>query len=137
MHALKSSARIIGAIPLASLAAQLEEAGNHEYITFIESNHDKFMKDYIAFKEKLKRIDEGLEDNSGKEPIPEDDLKDAYGALTDMIPQMDYDAVEMILEQLKEYKLPEKDTEIVSKLEKMLRSFEWDEMEALINGVHQ
>ena len=137
VHALKSSARIIGAIPLASLAAQLEEAGNHEDISFIESNHDKFMNDYIAFKEKLKRIDEGLEDNRGKEPIPEDELKDAYGALSEMIPQMDYDAVEMIIEQLKQYKLPEKDTEIVSKLEKMLRSFEWDEMEALINGVHQ
>ena len=90
------------------------------------------MDDYYAFKEKLKHIEEGAEDSSNKEPIPEDELREAYAALKDMIPQMDYDAVEMIVEQLKEYKLPAEDSEIISKIEKLLRSFDWDEMEVLI-----
>lgn len=132
VHALKSSARIIGAIPLAALAAQLEDAGNHENLEFIDNNHGKFMSDYLSFKEKLSHLDGGIEDNTNKEAISEDELKDAYGALSEMIPQMDYDAVEMILEQLKEYKLPAEDAEIISKLEKQLRSFDWDKMEVLI-----
>ena len=46
---------------------------------------------------------------------------------------MDYDAVEMILGQLKEYKLPKEDGELIGKLSRMLKGLEWDEMEQLIN----
>ena len=50
-----------------------------------------------------------------------------------MIPQMDYDAVEMILGQLKEYKLPKEDKDKMTELSKMLKVFDWEGMEALVN----
>ena len=65
-------------------------------------------------------------------PIPEDELKDAYSALADVIPQMDYDAVEMILASLHEYKLPDEDENKMAELEKMLKTFDWDGMEQLM-----
>ena len=46
---------------------------------------------------------------------------------------MDYDSVEMILDQLGGYRLPDKDREIMSKLSKLLKTFDWDKMEELIN----
>ena len=131
VHALKSSARIIGANALSELAASLEDAGNHEDISFIDENTGKLLTDYKAFKDKLERLKEE-EDSGDKEPIPEDELQGAYEALADVIPQMDYDSVEMILDQLKEYKLPDEDAEKMSKLAKMLKGFDWDGMEALI-----
>ena len=42
------------------------------------------------------------------------------------------DAVEMILSEIREYQLPDKDEEIFAKLEKMLPTLDWDAMEALI-----
>jgi hypothetical protein len=38
----------------------------------------------------------------------------------------------MILNQLKEYKLPDEDAAKMKELEKLLKSFEWDKMEELI-----
>ena len=67
-----------------------------------------------------------------KEAISDGELADAYSALKDCIPQMDYDAVEMILEQLSEYKLPEEDAGKMDSIRKMLKSFDWDGMEELI-----
>ena len=131
VHALKSSARIVGAMGLSSLAEKLENAGNNGDMDFINANAGKLMEDYLAFDEKLKKLDENS-DNSEKEMIPESELKDAYEALRELVPQMDYDSVEMVIGNLKEYRLPDKDAKIVADLEKMLRTLDWDSMAQML-----
>ncbi len=135
VHALKSSARIIGAMPLFELCQSLEDAGNKQDKEFIVMHTDELLKDYLEFKEKLSRLN-GDKDASDKDkqPIAPEDLKDAYGALKDVIPQMDYDSVEMILNNLNEYSLPKEDSEKISKLSQMLKVFDWEGMEELINS---
>ena len=129
VHALKSSCRIIGAHELSSYAATLEDAGNRNDIEFIEANTERFLLAYNEYKEKLRALKGVMTDDDGKEPIPEEELKDAYAALREVIPLMDYDAVQMILDGLMEYKLPEEDTIRIYDLSKMLKVFDWDAME--------
>lgn len=131
VHALKTSARIVGANSLSLLAEKLEEAGKNNDLEFIKENTGKLLRDYRAFKEKLADLEKKDEDLS-KEMIPDDVLKDAYEALKEVIPQMDYDSVEMIIEQVKEYKLPDDDMIRFSELERYLKLFDWDAMEKLI-----
>ena len=131
VHALKSTARIVGAEELSELARQLEDAGNSEDHDFIDANTGKLLEDYRAYGSKLSQLNRS-DDNEDKEPIPEDELSGAYEALREVIPQMDYDSVEMILEQLKEYRLPKEDAEKIAELEKLLKKFDWDAMEKLI-----
>ncbi len=135
VHALKSSLRIIGAKELSQLAASLEEAGNKDNLEFIDIYTDELLTSYADLKQKLSGISKGdsSEDASEKEEIPEEELRDAYSALKDVIPQMDYDSVEMILGQLSEYRLPDKDKEVVKELSDLLRSFDWGKMEELID----
>lgn len=133
VHALKSSARIIGAMELSKFAEALEDAGNRGDTGFIDDNVYKLLSEYIDYKEKLSRL-RTASDNEGKEIIPEEELREAYSALSDVIPQMDYDSVEMILAQLGEYALPEEDAEKIKELGRMLKVFDWDSMEALIGG---
>ncbi len=132
VHALKSSARIIGALELSALAASLEDAGNKEDKDFIDQHTAKLLDDYESFKTKLEKLNEGKEDDSGKEPIPEEELAEAYEALREIIPQMDYDSVEMILDQVGEYALPKEDGERMAKIRTLLKSLDWDGMEALM-----
>jgi signal transduction histidine kinase/CheY-like chemotaxis protein/HPt (histidine-containing phosphotransfer) domain-containing protein len=134
VHALKSSARIIGAMGFSELCAKLEDAGNRQDKDFITAYNDELLKEYYEYKEKLQRLDENSSDVSAedKKEISEDELKDAYGALNDMIPQMDYDAVEYILNDLKAYALPKEDAEIIAELGKKLKVFDWDGMEGLL-----
>lgn len=133
VHALKSSARIVGAMELSKLAESLEDAGNREDKDFIDDNAGKLLSDYEAYKEKLARLHYDA-DRSDKKQISDEDLREAYQALSDVIPQMDYDAVEMILEQLDEYALPKEDDRKIQELTKMLRLFDWDGMEKLIQS---
>lgn len=132
VHALKSSARIIGAAELSSLAESLEDAGNRSDTEYIDENTQKLLEVYEAYKDKLAgiKLDDWADDD--KELISEEDLKDAYSALADVIPQMDYDSVEMIIEQLGEYKLPDEDKEKIDKLTAKLKSFDWEGMEDIL-----
>ncbi len=134
VHAMKSSARIIGADALSSLAQALEDAGNKENVEFIKNKHYEFMADLRSFKEKLSDIhnDEQADD---KDMIEEDVLSDAYEALREVIPQMDYDSVEMIVTQIKDYRLPDDDAKRFSELEQLMKKLDWDGMEKLISGM--
>ena len=112
VHALKSTSRIIGASMLSDLALRLEEAGEKKDIAFIRDNNDKLLQLYSSYKAKLSVVAENLEETPHEEIAPED-LIDAYNALKEYIPKMDYDAVEVILDGMKEYKLPPNDYDTV------------------------
>ncbi len=133
VHALKSSARIIGAFALSDLCQKLEDAGNREDLEFIEANNEKLLKDFRDYIPRLERLSQADRDE-GKDlpPIPAEELEDAFNALSELVGQMDYDGVDMILGQLKEYSLPEQEKEKTKALEKALRIFDWDEMEKIL-----
>ncbi len=133
VHALKTSCRIIGDLKLSKQCELLEDAANQMDLTYIKENHRAMMEDYLTYKEKLFRIMEEEESEEDQRPeISEEELLDAYDALREVIPMMDYDSVEMILEQLKDYKLPKEEADRVFNLGRMLKSFQWDEMEELM-----
>ena len=133
VHALKSSAKFIGALELSRLAEMLEDAGNREDIAVIDDNTPKLLADYEAFRDKLAGIHGGTDEE--KEPMPQEELADAYLALSDVIPMMDYDSAEFILTQMQEYALPREDENKVRELVKKLRMLDWDGMEVLLaNG---
>ncbi len=134
VHALKSSARIIGAMPLSELAASLEEAGNRGDRDFIDGHAAELLSDYGAFQEKLARLNADAAEGS-RERISDSELRSAYEALAEEIPQMDYDAVETILNQLKEYELPAEEDRKIRELAGMLKMCDWDGMEAFIAGI--
>ncbi|MCR5673965.1 MAG: response regulator [Lachnospiraceae bacterium] len=133
VHALKSNARIIGAQSLSDLALKLEDAGNAGNKSFIKENTDKLLEMYRAYKEKLAPL--GAKEDTSKEDkkvIPEDELKGAYDALREVIPQMDYDSVEMIVNQVGEFSLPDEDAKFFEKLSSLMKKLDWDAMEKLI-----
>ena len=133
VHALKSSARIVGAMELSSLAEQLEDAGKKEDIDFININTPKLLSDYLSFKELFARLDEGGEEEAlDKDPIPEEELSGAYEALKELVQQMDYDGAEMVINDVMAYKLEEEDLAKFKELQKYLKLFDWDKLEELL-----
>lgn len=134
VHALKSSARIIGAGKLSEMAAELEDAGNREDKAFIEDKAEKLLYEYEKYKEILSRLHEE-ERSDNKEVISDEELKEAFTALFDVIPQMDYDSVETIIDNLNEYSLPSDKDEQIKELTKLLRNFDWDGMESWMEKV--
>ena len=137
VHALKSSARIIGAADLSQKAFELEMAGKEENLDVISANTNQVLESYATIYNQMKLIftnekNNQLEEENQKDPINPEDLSEAYEALQELIPQMDYDAIEMILDELKGFKLPEADAKKISELEQSLKIFDWDKMEQII-----
>ncbi|MCR5486127.1 MAG: response regulator [Lachnospiraceae bacterium] len=133
VHALKSSARIIGAMGLSKEAERLEDAGNKQDMDYIHAHAGSLMAELRSFKEKLKKLKEKPEKDEREEIAPEE-LEEAYEAIRESIPQMDYDAVEMVLEQLKDYRLPEEEEKKREELTRLLKLLDWDSMETLVGS---
>ncbi len=133
VHSLKTSARIVGATGLSKRAEELENAGNREDKDYINKTVPGFLAEYRAFKEKLKKA--GEENGADDKPLIDDDmLRDGLDTLKVVIPQMDAGSVEMILNQLSEYKLPDDAAGVIAELNKLFRILDWDRMEEVIKA---
>ena len=90
VHALKTSARIVGAMELSALAEALEDAGKKNDLDFINENTGKLLSDYRNYKTLLSRLEVTDESQSveDKEPIDPDELASAYEALKELVQQM-------------------------------------------------
>ena len=150
VHALKSSARIIGASELSMLAEQLENAGKEENTGVIGENTEKLLKMYRELGEKLSHFDNKIsyygnklshfdnkvsdcDDRPGALPkIETKELKEAYQTIAEIAESMDYGMMEDMLKSLNEYELPEKDRRIIDEVGKMLIELDWDGILGLV-----
>ena len=58
VHALSTSARIIGALELSALASSLEKAGERQDAEYIQENAGRLLTDYQALRDALSRLKE-------------------------------------------------------------------------------
>lgn len=129
VHALKSSARIIGANVLSKLSEELENAGKRGDIAFIKENTHHLLtwyRNYLSILAPLKREEEDKPRISGHE------MADAYEAMKELVEFMDYDSLEMIFESLQGYKLEQEDKTLVEELKKCFKQLDWDGMKELL-----
>ena len=123
VHALKSSARIIGAAGLSALAEQLEKAGKSNDTTFIRDNTDKLLTMYRDLDRKLAPFDEADDD------LPEADAKtvrEAYRTITEIAQSMDYGLMDDMLKDLAAIRIPDADRKNIAEIEKLLSGLDWD-----------
>jgi DegV family protein with EDD domain len=107
VHALKSSAKLVGIMGLSEEARKLEDAGKQKDIDYIRSHHDSMMSDYKAYLDKLAPYYEAHEKPVADEVI----LESAYEALLDSARVEDEVCVEGIFKDLEEYAIPESEIE--------------------------
>nr|MCR4902411.1 response regulator [Butyrivibrio sp.] len=106
VHALKSSARLIGAMELSNMAAYLEQCGNDENDSEIQNRTAELLKLYRSYKDNLSIA---VEDEKKNEDLPEiagDELLQAFSDMKELIEAYDYDTADGILNMLSEYSIP-------------------------------
>lgn len=129
VHALKSSARIIGAEALSAKAAELEDAGNREDIAKIRRDTRALLDDYRRIRdlaaEKL-GLSKTDEEEDGRPAAGEERIRDAYRSIADFAGQMDYDLVEMVLTAMNEFHLESGDREKFDRIRRELLALDWE-----------
>ncbi len=104
VHALKSSARLIGAMPLSESAAYLEQCGNEENAEEIREKTPALLQLYRSYREHLAVMEP--EEDEDRPEISAEELTGAWNDLKECIEAYDYDSAEMIMGMLGEYRIP-------------------------------
>ena len=125
VHALKSSARLIGAMELSQLAAHLEECGNKEDKKEIDEKTSELLELFRSYKDKLSAIDNSRK-NENLPEIGEDELKGAFSDMKELLEAYDFDTADGIMDMLKEYRIPEKYTEKYEKIKQLMSAVDRD-----------
>ncbi|SDZ87791.1 Signal transduction histidine kinase [Pseudobutyrivibrio sp. ACV-2] len=123
VHALKSSARLVGAMELSDMAAELEQLGNEEKLEFIREKNPGLIARYLSYKDSLSAC---VKENEVLPEISVDVLKDAYRDIKELVEAYDFDTAESIMNMLKEYSIPAEVKENHEKLEKLMREVDRD-----------
>ena len=132
VHALKSTARIIGANELSDRARRLEDAGNQNYIDEIKKDTPELLNLYRSYLKKLSTLIKTEEDDSNKPLIGESELAEAYQTLKEVSATFDYDTASFVVNSLADYRLPESERERYKNLKVAVEKLDWDQVNKLI-----
>ena len=128
IHALKSSARLVGATDLATKAELLENAGKEKDTDYIKENHPSAMKDYLSYKEALEPVfaDKGGDTDPGK-PVADDYIMESiYEEFRDAAEDMDCDKLEAIIKEAGEYEIPDPEKEKFARICEKAGMFDYE-----------
>lgn len=123
VHALKSSARIIGASRLFEFAKSLEEAGKSGDEEYISQNTGRLLEMYRSLDKELSWLDKTDDELPA---IEAEALEEAYRTIVEIAGSMDYEMMDDIIKELHGYSLPEADRKKLAEIEKMLTELDWD-----------
>ena len=134
VHALKSTARVIGAAELSEKARRLEDAGVSGYLEEISQDTPGLLALYRTYAEKLAPLFHEETGDAQKPPIDPSELADAYDTLRDVAASFDYDNLKFVLDSLAEYRLPEEEQARYQALRRAASVPDWDKVRELLEN---
>ena len=132
VHALKSSSRQIGATELANMAEKLEDAGNAQFIDYIGENTEPLLVKYLAYLSLLEPYFHEEENNTEKEAISEDKLRECFDRLRAAAEDLDMDQMEEVTKEMNGYFYPEEQQELFTRLKDAILAWDTEECESIL-----
>ncbi len=125
VHALKSSARLIGAADFGEEAQKLESAGKNGDWEYIRAHQEAFMAKYRSFKTPLSAVF-AEEKTEGKPVAGMELMADIYEKIRMAAEDMDCDQLERIFADMEEYSIPESEAALYEELRTASSRFDYE-----------
>ena len=132
VHALKSTARVIGALELSEKARRLEDAGNNCYCDEIEAGTAPLLELYRSYTGSLSMLLPAEDTAQEKAPISPEELAEAWQALAEIVASFDFDSLDYMLGELSGYQLPKADAEKLAQIKKAAAVPDWAALQSLL-----
>ena len=140
VHAMKSSANLIGAIVLGGMARVLESAAAGADIAVIDSLHDIFIREWLGYKEKLAEcVADFSYDESNN--LPKEEVRDYTVIKTDLerlkaaAAEFDMDAMDEAMKRLEGFAYPEHIAVNIEKLGVFVTNMDCDGVSDIIEAM--
>jgi len=135
VHALKSSARLIGAETLSDMAAALEQAGDAKDWETIDADTTELLKLYRGYFDKLTPLltsgtGDGEED--ARPVLAEEEYREAMNALKEFVEAFDFDSADSVMSMLNDYRPPEGEEERFAEIKQKLSDVDREAVLALL-----
>ncbi len=132
VHALKSSARLIGASELSAQAMYLEDCGNNNDVDSIKDLTPELLRNYGEYLEKLSPL---YKQDDNAELIDREKLHEAYEAIKEFTAMFDSDSIDGIIEMLRGYKIPDDEKERFNVIASCADSADWNGLEEALKNL--
>ena len=136
VHALKSTARLVGAYELSERAWQLEQAGRESNLEKINKDTDSVLDDYRKFYEKFDAVfDNGSNAKKADDrPLMEkDELKANLSDMKELLEAFDFDTAKALFESLEDYRTEDDFKEVREKIKMAMAEVDRDTVIQLID----
>lgn len=125
VHALKSSAKLVGAVKLSDDALALENAGKEGNISYIAEHNDEVIEELKRYQEVLS---ECFEDDQYNALI----VESLFDALKEGIKDKDEEYIRNILKEASECKLPQTVAEKLNRIAELLETKSFEEIKNIL-----
>ena len=133
VHALKSAARLVGALKLSDDAKYLEACGDKNDIAEIEAKTPALLSLYRSYKPELAKVFGAKDEPDMSLPeISLDDLHEMYSLIKGFAADFDLDNIDRMMEEAKGYRIPESEREKFDKIKECVTSADWGTLEELL-----
>jgi len=135
VHALKSSARLIGADELSKLAFDMEMAGKEERTDAIEAHTKELLNGYQFIKAEFGNVfaKSSQVDDGNKKELTEKKFNRRLKELLELMESFDFENAKGLFKDFEKYRLPEEGQNIYEKLKPFMADVNTDEVISLLN----
>jgi hypothetical protein len=133
VHALKNTARLIGAMELSEQFYRLEQLGNEENVEQILQYHPKTMELFQSYKPLLEPYAGG--DNQEKQEVSNEVLRETLRRLHDAIDGFDLDGADEAMKELETYRFPDDMLEMFRQLQVFMADVAMDDILQLTDAM--
>ena len=133
VHALKSSARLVGALKLSEDAKYLEACGDKNDLEEIEAKTPSLLSQYRAYKSVLEKVFGKKDEPDMSLPeISAEDLQEMYSLIKGFAADFDLDNIDRLIDETKHYRIPEAEREKFGKVKECVTNADWGTLEDLL-----
>ena len=133
VHALKSAARLVGALQLSEDAKYLEACGNNENLDEIMAKTPALLSQYRSYKPVLAEIfGKNDEPDMSLPEISIADLHEMYSLIKGFAADFDLDNIDNMMAEAKNYRIPESERERFEKIKECVTAADWGTLEQLL-----
>ncbi len=125
VHALKSTARLVGALELSSRAAYLEECGDRGDLAEIREKTPQLLDLYRSYTDRLSAAEEEA-DNSDLPLIEVGELEGALSDMKELLDAYDFDTADGIMNMLSGYRIPDEYKDKYAKIKELMAAVDRD-----------
>ena len=136
VHALKSSARLAGANDLSRHAAYLEQCGDALRTEEILKKTPGLLTEY---RKVVKAINNAMpkEDDSEKELLAPDMLREGYQAIYESVSAFDFDGADNVMHEMKKYRVDESEKAFFDQVDDLLTRVDHDGLVELLGRLFE